>query len=996
MSSDQPLGWNLGKAPKQSITEVLQNPRGATLALELPDVSTLDFSSTTLSLTPAPPTTLPDALDINHFEGYIRRYAPLHNKFLEESHEQVATPRHDTTSLSAIPPFYFHETFSVSTNDQLAQLQLADSALSQSGVSDLRAQLAAYKTQLEREMKHRLDARSTEISSSLANIRTLRAKINATTTAIHSTRASATALLPTVTSGLLAARALSAARRNLHTLRDATNDLQVVVRAPEDAELLLSTGEFSAAIDTILRAKDLLSLPHFTALHALSGVRARLASCVERVDSVLRDQFRAAMHAPQNAQTDATLRTIVQLLARIGRVEMLQRAFLKELKVTLAAELARTKTLQAAARCLRENTDRARAFLTVLHAHSSEAGLEEALQSEQAKKNLGLVRNDFEELMAAVVDRLLGSFPVVAEVRDGMPSFVVITPSERVTSENCFDEFKAAMRFGVEMRGMEALAAELDDMVGGERRASVLRAKLSERLTAFLGTFHRAHVDAMNQTIKADKWQEVAVPEGALRLISAVTGEPMRNDAELKGSANGSAHGVAAETGEGKSDSSGSVLIGGTAFKTVVSGVRYVRSLCAYTLVVEQVPNLSVETARHAVELPRLFNSLVGKAILGLAALKWSGLRTITARHLSLASRTVSMAAALSVHVNSPLRKVLSGPKAQVILPLIDSSEKDLRDHHAQLLAKILAIMMDRLEVHENVIKALPWDKSHEMQRFEMPSGYIVTLAKEATVLHRILWSILPKVEVHDIFQRVCAAYGTHLTETYGSLDGGKKWVRTRVARDVTCLHERLEVLDVFKENAAAFKPLTRLYNRFAKEFNDAAAAEKTRKDSFIRKREPNPPISGSNASQPQQSKPENSSQVKPPEASRKAVETEHRMNGSDAPPRDRPEDVSVKEDSSATEASIPAVNGASVESEAAEKRDPLMPESSLANKRDALQENVEGDKQTVVSPESVDNTKRKDIEPTEDTTPSKELENIPEVEHSGDGLEDGVKTSEH
>ncbi|CAN8071863.1 unnamed protein product, partial [Agarophyton chilense] len=366
--------------------------------------------------------------------------------------------------------------------------------------------------------------------------------------------------------------------------------------------------------------------------------------------------------------------------------------------------------------------------------------------------------------------------------------------------------------FAEEVRSLEQLAEELENMFFVEKKRSALRAKISEKQVAFLGAFHKAHVDTLTRTIRSDRWQEVRATDATTFLLNAVVGPPAEVDPEDESDS------TASKTAQPNA-AKGSITILDEVFKTVATGVRYVRSMCAYSLLTEKSPALGSEFGRRGNDYCRLFNSLVGKAILGAAALQWSALRSITARHLSLASRTIALAAALAKHVNSPLEKALTGTQVKLILPLVKRSEKDLRDHHAQLLAKILAIMMDRLEAHEKTMKSLPWSKQQEMERFEMPSMYAVTLAKEASVLHRILWSVLPKREVFDIFQRVCAAYGTHLTEAYGSLDGGEEWIRVRVAKDVACLHNRLKALDVFTANPDSFKPLSRLYIRFAKDF---------------------------------------------------------------------------------------------------------------------------------------------------------------------------------
>eukprot|EP00178_Gracilaria_changii_P010125 TRINITY_DN294_c0_g2_i1.p1 TRINITY_DN294_c0_g2~~TRINITY_DN294_c0_g2_i1.p1 ORF type:complete len:1038 (-),score=183.64 TRINITY_DN294_c0_g2_i1:8634-11747(-) len=808
MAAQDNFPSHLANPSKQSITELLHNPRAS--KIELPDVSSFDLSSKSLSLNPSsPPTNLPTPCDINHFEPYLRKYAPLYADFQRENRRAPPEPQ----QLSSVPSQFFEADFAPASSQHLLALQEHHHALSKHPqLPQLRNQLTMYQTALEYHLKKQLDNQSSQISHSVSNVRTLRQNILQTVAALRETRQKASTLIPTVTSPILAVQRLTQIQANLNALKEALNRVHTVANAPSDVSILLDSGEYSAAIDTVANAKAALSHPHLSAFKALGPVRARLAQSVEQIDNALRQQFRLALMD----NNELTLNHVVSLVNRMGRLPLLSRYFMREIKDGLARELATVISLNAAAKYAKASASRAVLLVNIIHCgQQTNVSTQKDFQDnppEAWKAQMREAHADLDELVANVVDRMLSHWSVGDALQER--AFIVITPENELTAENCFDEFKAALRFGEEVRSLEQLAEDLENMFFVDKRRSALRAKISEKQIAFLGAFHKAHVDTLTKAIQSDRWQEVRVTEATSRLLTAVVGPPTAVDLEK-------VSGTTTVSNGRPEVAQGIIVIVDEAFKTVASGVRYVRSMCAYSLLTEQSPTLRSEFGRRGNDFCRLFNSLVGKAILGAAALQWSALRSITARHLSLASRTIALAAALANHINQPLEKALTGAQVKVILPLVKKSEKDLRDHHAQLLAKILAIMMDRLDAHEKTMKSLPWSKQQEMERFEMPSMYAVTLAKEASVLHRILWSVLPKREVFDIFQRVCAAYGTHLTEAYGALDGGEEWIRVRVANDVSCLHNRLKPLDVFKANPASFKPLSRLYNRFAKDFFD-------------------------------------------------------------------------------------------------------------------------------------------------------------------------------
>eukprot|EP00173_Palmaria_palmata_P004484 Plantae.Rhodophyta-Palmaria_palmata.ctg6227.p1 GENE.Plantae.Rhodophyta-Palmaria_palmata.ctg6227~~Plantae.Rhodophyta-Palmaria_palmata.ctg6227.p1 ORF type:complete len:409 (-),score=78.22 Plantae.Rhodophyta-Palmaria_palmata.ctg6227:530-1687(-) len=379
-----------------------------------------------------------------------------------------------------------------------------------------------------------------------------------------------------------------------------------------------------------------------------------------------------------------------------------------------------------------------------------------------------------------------------------------------VDEANFFDETKGAVRFGDAMRTMDGLVHDLARIMlpaaiksnGGEggkvsvgaaahRRnpLNALRSEISERSLAFVNALAKSHSDSLTSALHAEKWTEVKVPLGVLRLVACVTGDSLPSfDKNLAAASPAS--------DDGRRFTS-AVHIREERYKTVGSGLRYVRSICASAFLTDKLPFASSEAARRGVELSRTFNSVAGRAILGASALQWAGLRSITARHIALASRTIALAFGIAPHISAPLQNAVSENQVAAVGSLMMQTEKDMRNHHVQLIAKIMFIMMERSAAHEEALTALPWKKPLEMRRFETPSAYVTTLSKVAAVLHRILWSILPNREVVDIFNKVFKAYGLHLSDAYRALDEVRPWVQQRIMADVFLSYERLSVLDV-------------------------------------------------------------------------------------------------------------------------------------------------------------------------------------------------------
>jgi Vps54-like protein len=756
-----------------------------------------------------------------------------------------------------------------------------------SAVADLRATLGAYQAHLEGLLHEKMGAAREEVASALKRVRELRDAVATASAETRCARADAEAVVAGTASGAVEIHALGHRKENAIRLKVALSGVARILSAADDAHVLIDAGEYMSAMRAVEGARASLAQGDLARIAALAPARAKLAFAVERIDVALRDEFRVLISASR-VDTDKILQVVHLVarlgrsqLALRAFIDDVRKSLDKQLGDALTIDAAALAARSAVKRAALINTTFAKAMtrapadnadvdatgkdavddkseqvgitaanLAVSEVSIAPAGFsmpsspaaaiftfEEAINGNAPAPSkesssafstgiwhgsglenhtnavLGTLYDEILDMLCGVVDRLLRSF-------DGKSEYIVLTPDEEVTELNCFDEAKGALRFSEAMRSLDVLGNDIIATLGLEstssRRPNALRAKVSERSLAYVTALHNVHVEAITKAVHSDRWAEVRVSPGVSRLVAGVTGDMRRSfDGDGISSANDATaqHSVAA-----------GLQIHKETFKTTASGLRYTRSVCAFALFSEKLPYASSESARRGVELSRLFNALCGRAILGASAIQWSGLRSITARHLSLASRTIALAIALSPHICSSLQNAVAESHAAIVGTLMRKAEKDFRDHHGQLLAKIMSIMMDRLAVHEEGLLALPWDKSLEMNRFDIPSMYITTLAKEAFVLHKILWSLLPHEEVVDIFQRVLDAYGSRLSSGYGVLDTEKPWVRSRIIADVVHVHDLLFQLDVIQSNPEMFQPITRMYQRYVVDLRKAAS----------------------------------------------------------------------------------------------------------------------------------------------------------------------------
>ncbi len=121
-----------------------------------------------------------------------------------------------------------------------------------------------------------------------------------------------------------------------------------------------------------------------------------------------------------------------------------------------------------------------------------------------------------------------------------------------------------------------------------------------------------------------------------------------------------------------------------------------------------------------------------------------AGLKNITAKHLALASQSLSIVIALIPYVRETFRRHLS-PKQAVMLVEFDKLKRDYQEHQNEIHAKLIAIMSDRITAHIKSLNAIRWDVQ---QAKPGVNDYMELLVKETVTLHKVLSRYLASVVV--------------------------------------------------------------------------------------------------------------------------------------------------------------------------------------------------------------------------------------------------------
>ncbi|KAF7970219.1 hypothetical protein HWV62_24748 [Athelia sp. TMB] len=407
-------------------------------------------------------------------------------------------------------------------------------------------------------------------------------------------------------------------------------------------------------------------------------------------------------------------------------------------------------------------------------------------------------------------------------------------------------------------------------MIVGLRGAVVSQSKV------FLQTYHQSRISQSAKLVEDEQWNPVEVTPALQHLADLLVDAAMRDPPEITLSANGAlppaspispisapssatpapAPPALAPTplapapptnGAGspptsptrRSKANGSsaskhLRIEDRTYFTVSATAAVLALLVDYLRVIVNLRTLTTDTMGRAIEFLKAFNSRTCQVVLGAGAMRSAGLKNITAKHLALASQSLSIMIALIPYVRETFRRHLSMKQA-VMLVEFDKlkrtrdaadprvSPQDYQEHQNEIHAKLIAIMGDRLSVHIKSLQAVDWAAPREASGV---NGYMELLVKETVTLHKVLSRYLsvPVVEVRGLMSRftrrshdpllpflpisaspafgaqyvmtqVFAAMNHRLSEEYAAIDLPTPEAKEKMLADARFLHGKVAAL---------------------------------------------------------------------------------------------------------------------------------------------------------------------------------------------------------
>ena len=327
--------------------------------------------------------------------------------------------------------------------------------------------------------------------------------------------------------------------------------------------------------------------------------------------------------------------------------------------------------------------------------------------------------------------------------------------------------------------------------------AFALRSALVAQARAFLEKRHSDAKAALVACLDAERWAQADVtPERQSRLDRLSQG--LTNDED------DTVSDVTPPARDKRSLRAANVE--GRTYKCVWSGLVLLDRILDALGAAAAFPVIASEATACVVDLARFFESRTRQLVLFAGALHSSArLRTITAKHLGLASQSLNLIEALLPHVRAALSDALQNNESE-LLKEVDAVSRDYADHHRKILAKFSTIIGEVVDAAGASLAQFSYASCSGEAPF---APFVSDVAKNLTALHGVLAKQLPPSQLEEVCGDIFSLLSVRLPLLFRPAIPSSSEAKERLVEDLNFLR------------------------RAAKDL-DGAAAEKLRLDAFV------------------------------------------------------------------------------------------------------------------------------------------------------------------
>ncbi|KAK4347429.1 hypothetical protein RND71_033768 [Anisodus tanguticus] len=356
------------------------------------------------------------------------------------------------------------------------------------------------------------------------------------------------------------------------------------------------------------------------------------------------------------------------------------------------------------------------------------------------------------------------------------------------------------------------------EKIGGRLGYSI-RGTLQSQANAFIDFQHESRMAKMRAILDQENWAEIDVPDEFQTIVTSLfysdetrefadevsadiapssDGSP-KTEARLQKISQNAEHtdptplrsDSTTQSNETNSKERGRsspklLFFRGAGYHMVNCGLILVKMLSECIEMNNSLSGLSSEIVHRVVEILKLFNTRTCQLVLGAGAMQVSGLKSITSKHLALASQVISFTYIIIPEIKRILFLKVPETRKGLLILEVDRVAQDYKMHRDEIHSKLVQIMRERLPVH---LRGLPqivesWNRPEDTDT--QPSQFARSITKEVGLLQRVLCRTLHELDVQAIFRQVVIFFHSQISEAFSHLDiSSSPQAKKRMYRDV-------------------------------------------------------------------------------------------------------------------------------------------------------------------------------------------------------------------
>ncbi|KXJ22313.1 Vacuolar protein sorting-associated protein 54 [Exaiptasia diaphana] len=329
------------------------------------------------------------------------------------------------------------------------------------------------------------------------------------------------------------------------------------------------------------------------------------------------------------------------------------------------------------------------------------------------------------------------------------------------------------------------------------RQSHSLRATLLSQAKKFVERFHEERRNKLGLILDNERWKQADVPAEFQTLVNSLIDgiNPRGKDPKFS---------LDQSSKEIKVSTSTVLIINGEKFVVVGTVLLLLKMIVEYCQCVDDTPMLVTDIMNKLFEILKLFNSRTCQLVLGAGALQLVGLKTITVKHLALASRCLQVIA-LHLPVFKAHFEGRLPPKQYILLSQFDQIQKDYTNHQLELNSKIIGLMEEAFNTSLSRWEVKP----------PMPSQAMRSIVKQVVKLHESLSTVFSQEQIETLFKEIRRIFKNCLAEKLLKLnvinDGGPQ--HGLVTSDLAFLIESVRSLHGLRDISKVLEDLWRTVN---------------------------------------------------------------------------------------------------------------------------------------------------------------------------------------